>query len=249
MGLVSHALLSFLSLSACLTGVNSLSQNQTLSQDRKPTIDFKSGNGSYLLATRSSPVNLILDAADWPGVLRAAHDVAVDFGRVTGLNGTLTAFGNGTANASAIFNVTGINNDWSLGKSGNWSTPSPGKGKGTIIAGTIGNSSFIDALIKSGKLDVSRIEGKWEAYVSAVVKNPSNGTDEALVIAGKSSVLSECIGSNASQEATSVAQSTVSTMSLSKSVSRHGTGSPMCHPSPVTAFMLSGRPKCKRRPL
>lgn len=180
MDFFSRALLSFLSLSACLTAA------RELSQDRKPTIAFEAGNGNYRLATGSSPVSLVLDAADWPGVLRAAHDVAVDFGRVTGVNGSLTAVGTGTANASAILNVTGISSDWSIqGKSSasrNY-TVTPVNG-GTIIAGTIGNSSFIDALVKAGKLDVSGIEGKWEAYVSTVVKNPANGTDEALVIAG-----------------------------------------------------------------
>jgi hypothetical protein len=146
----------------------------------KATIDFKPGNGSFLLGSRSSSVNIELDGKDWTGVLRAAHDLAVDFGRVTGVNGSLTARGgNGTKNAEAIFNVTGISRDWSVGSAKNASS------KGTIIAGTIGNSSLIDALIKSGKLDVSKIEGEWEAFVSAVVKNPTNGTDEALVIAGK----------------------------------------------------------------
>ncbi|KAL1596587.1 hypothetical protein SLS60_009235 [Paraconiothyrium brasiliense] len=177
MGMVSRALLSVLSLSGCF--VNAV----TLSQDRKPTVDFKSGNGSLPLASRNSPVHLILDAGDWPGVLRAAHDVAVDFGRVTGTNGTLTTVGTAAGNktvggsASVIFNVTGINKDWSVGKSS-------AQGKGVIIAGTIGNSSLIDALVKSGKLDVSKIEGEWEAYVSTVIQNPVNGTAEALVIAG-----------------------------------------------------------------
>ena len=149
---------------------------------QKATIDFTAGNGSYLLATRSSSVNLILDGADWPGVLRAANDLAVDFGRVTGLNGTLNTNGkSGSKSAANIFNVTGINQDWSVGSAAAGNATS----KGTIIAGTIGNSSFIDALVKNGKLDVSEIEGKWEAFVSAVVKNPTNGTEEALVIAGK----------------------------------------------------------------
>ena len=179
MRLFSRNILGFFSLAACLTGVESLSQ------DRKPTIDFQPGNGSYLLATSSSAVQLLLDAADWPGVLRAANDLAVDFGRVTGVNGTLTTVGNGTANASVIFNVTGINQDWSVGRASNRTKRGGGVGKGTIIAGTIGNSSLIDALVSSGKLDVSSVEGKWEAYVSTVVKNPGNGTDEALVIAGK----------------------------------------------------------------
>jgi len=157
---------------------------------QKPTIDFTSGNGSFLLATRSSHVNLILDAADWPGVLRAANDVAVDFGRVTGLNGSVTATGKGTLNATNILNVTGINKDWSVG-----SAKGNGTAAGTIIVGTIGNSSYIDALIKSGKIDVSEIEGKWEAFVSVVVKNPTNGTAEALVIAG-SWTLTPCIKIN-----------------------------------------------------
>ncbi|KAF1979042.1 hypothetical protein BU23DRAFT_498131, partial [Bimuria novae-zelandiae CBS 107.79] len=176
MGMISRALLSALSLFTCFVDA------KTLSMDRKPTIDFKPGNESLQLVSPGSPVHLVLDAADWPGVLRAAHDVAVDFGRVTGTNGTMTTVGsasNTTAggSASVIFNVTGINKDWSVGKSGT-------NGKGTVIAGTIGNSSLIDSLIKSGKLDVSKIEGEWEAYVSAVVKNPMNGTAEALVIAG-----------------------------------------------------------------
>lgn len=151
----------------------------------KATIDFKPGNGSLLLASSSSSVSIVLDGKDWPGVLRAAHDLAIDFGRVTGVNGSLTARGgNGTKSAEAIFNVTGIARDWSVGAARN---ASAGTGRGTIIAGTIGNSSLIDALVKSGKLDVSAIEGEWEAFVSAVVRNPTNGTEEALVIAGKPS--------------------------------------------------------------
>ncbi|OAG02312.1 uncharacterized protein CC84DRAFT_1198486 [Paraphaeosphaeria sporulosa] len=177
MGMIKHTLLGVLSLASCLASAASLSQ------DRKPTVAFKSGNGNLPLASKGSPVNLVLDAGDWPGVLRAAHDVAVDFGRVTGTNGTLSTVGSGASNqtvggsASVIFNVTGISKDWSVSKSST-------KGKGVIIAGTIGNSSLIDALIKSGKLDVSKIKGEWEAYTSAVIKNPMNGTAEALVIAG-----------------------------------------------------------------
>lgn len=146
----------------------------------KKTITFTPGNGSLLLGSSDASVNVVLDGADWPGVLRAGHDLAVDFGRVTGVNGSVTVRGNkGNKSADTIFNVTGIPQDWSV----------PGKeripGKGTIIAGTIGNSSLIDELVKSGKIDVSAIEGQWEAYVSTIVKNPINGTSEALVIAGK----------------------------------------------------------------
>lgn len=163
-----------LTLSACL-----LAPITAIESFRKPTVDFTAGNGSYALATGSSPANIHVDAADWPGVLRAAYDLAIDFGRVTKVNGTLTTTGSATANASVIFNVTGISSDWSTGSSVS------STGGTAIIVGTIGNSSLIDGLIASGKLDVSEIEGQWEAFVSALVPNPLNGTEQALVIAGK----------------------------------------------------------------
>jgi uncharacterized membrane protein YdfJ with MMPL/SSD domain len=42
----------------------------------------------------------------------------------------------------------------------------------------------IDNLIKSGDIDVSAIDGQWESFVSTLVKNPTKGTAQALVIAG-----------------------------------------------------------------
>jgi hypothetical protein len=53
-----------------------------------------------------------------------------------------------------------------------------------IIAGTIGSNDFIDKLIKSKKLDVSDVTGKWETYVIQVIEKPFKGVDRALVIAG-----------------------------------------------------------------
>jgi len=175
MELLSHTIISALSLSVAFAGSAS-----ALEAFRKPTVSTTAGNGTTLLASRGSAVSIHADAADWPGVLRAAHDLALDFGRVTGSNGTIKVSGSATANASMIFNVTGISNDWSV--SGSAPTNSSA---GTIIVGTIGNSSLIDGLIASGQLDVSGVEGQWEAYVSTVVKNVGNMTGEALVIAGK----------------------------------------------------------------
>ncbi|ORX96808.1 hypothetical protein BCR34DRAFT_176731 [Clohesyomyces aquaticus] len=174
---VSRFLVHFLSVLCLVSGfVSALGQNAT--------IGFEDKRGSLLLASRESHVNIVLDARDWPGVLRAAYDVAVDFGRVTGRNGSITTKTGGynasaVLNASMIFNVTGINKDWSVGGKKN-----KGDEEGTIISGTIGNSSVIDALIKKKKIDVSKILGKWEAFVSVVVENPMDGVDEALVIAG-----------------------------------------------------------------
>jgi glycosyl hydrolase family 115 (putative glucuronidase) len=48
----------------------------------------------------------------------------------------------------------------------------------------VNKSSIIDDLVKAGKIDVSEIEGKWEAFVSSLVDSPIEGCKKALVIAG-----------------------------------------------------------------
>ncbi|KAH7030226.1 hypothetical protein B0J12DRAFT_322533 [Macrophomina phaseolina] len=143
------------------------------------TIAFNASVGNLQLATRSSSVRLVLDSADWPGVLRVADDLASDFGRVTGLNGSISLIGSNaiTANASMIFNVTG-RSSWTNVAASNSSN------SGVIIAGTIGNSSIIQDLIEAGKIDVSAVEGKWESFISQVVSSPVEGVSQALVIAG-----------------------------------------------------------------
>lgn len=50
-------------------------------------------------------------------------------------------------------------------------------GGGQIVAGTVGRSPAIDALVSSGRLDVDEIRGQWEAYVIDTV-------DGNLVVAG-----------------------------------------------------------------
>ncbi len=57
-------------------------------------------------------------------------------------------------------------------------------GKTAVIAGTIGQSALIDQLIADGKIDVSAIQDKWEAYHIQVVDKPAKGIQQALVIAG-----------------------------------------------------------------
>ncbi|MDQ8199729.1 glycosyl hydrolase 115 family protein [Pelagicoccus enzymogenes] len=53
-----------------------------------------------------------------------------------------------------------------------------------ILIGTLGSSPLIDALVNDGKIDVSTIQGKWEAYTAAVVENPLPGVSRGLIIAG-----------------------------------------------------------------
>ena len=53
-----------------------------------------------------------------------------------------------------------------------------------ILIGSIGHSPLIDAMIASGKLDVTGIRGTWEAFVVQTIANPLPGVAEALVIVG-----------------------------------------------------------------
>ncbi|MEO8593474.1 MAG: glycosyl hydrolase 115 family protein [Candidatus Solibacter sp.] len=53
-----------------------------------------------------------------------------------------------------------------------------------VLAGSIGKSALIDRLIREGKLDVSQVKGKWEAFVIQTVARPLPGVASALVIAG-----------------------------------------------------------------
>jgi len=56
--------------------------------------------------------------------------------------------------------------------------------KTAVIIGTIGRSSLIDQLIRTGKIDPASITGRWEAFLTQVVEKPMPGVDRALVIAG-----------------------------------------------------------------
>lgn len=143
---------------------------------QKSLVNFNSSG--IMLASQDSFVTINADKNDFPAVLRVCDDLAMDFGRVTGANGSVVLHGDGapTMNASMIFNVTGKPN---FGITSNAT-----QSGGAIIAGTIGHSSVIDNLVSQGRLNVAEIKGKWESYVSSVVQNPMPGVSQALVIAG-----------------------------------------------------------------
>ena len=56
--------------------------------------------------------------------------------------------------------------------------------KTMVIIGTIGKSAIIDQLVKTKKLNVTGVAGKWETFVLQTVNKPMPGVDKALVIAG-----------------------------------------------------------------
>ena len=53
-----------------------------------------------------------------------------------------------------------------------------------IIAGVVGQSPVIDELARAGKIRVSDLAGRWEAYQQIVVDKPFKNVRRALVIAG-----------------------------------------------------------------
>jgi hypothetical protein len=59
----------------------------------------------------------------------------------------------------------------------------PGAGP-VVIVGTLGHSAVIEKLAREGRIDVSRVKGRWEAFVQQVVDHPAPGVERALVIAG-----------------------------------------------------------------
>jgi hypothetical protein len=61
---------------------------------------------------------------------------------------------------------------------------SPDNHSTPVIIGTLGKSTWIEQLASSGKINPSRLSGKWETFCISVVDNPLNGIPKALVIAG-----------------------------------------------------------------
>ncbi|KAL2024908.1 hypothetical protein VTK56DRAFT_3607 [Thermocarpiscus australiensis] len=157
---------------------------------QEPIIALAGTAGSLQLAGgRVSKGQILVSSNDYWGVIRAAGDLAVDFGRVTGVNYTVS---NGEKHAEpAAYTYRPVNNMNNTFYTTTgvahftgppFSDPSP---KDTvIIAGTIGHSTVIDKLISSKAIDVSEIKGKWESFTSQVVDHPVPGCPKALVIAG-----------------------------------------------------------------
>ena len=100
------------------------------------------------------PAGILADEHDFPGVVRAVHDLRSDLSRVAGMDAVLY-------DTSAAV--------------------SPGA---LIIVGTLGRDALIDRLVQQHKLDVSGVKGQWEAYVFQVIDQPLPGVARALVIAG-----------------------------------------------------------------
>ena len=110
--------------------------------------------GAFPLFANGVVAELWVDAADYPGVRRAAADLRADIARVTARTPVLHVGGAPTA------------------------TPPP------ILVGTLGHSPLLDRLAAAGQLEVAAVTGRWESYLIQVVEHPAPGIPRALVIAG-----------------------------------------------------------------
>jgi hypothetical protein len=137
-----------------------------IGQDR--CVSFNESADLFPIVSGGAATQILLGDDEWPGVQAAAANFAQDIARVTGVT---PAFANAStpANASATALV-------GRSKEGNVTS--------AIIVGTLGKSSLIDAIVNNTQLDVSGIEGQWEAFMSLVVKDPLPGIDEAYVVIG-----------------------------------------------------------------
>lgn len=107
----------------------------------------------FPLVRGGTAVELYVDAADDPAVIRAAGDLQADVERVSGLRPVLRH-------------------------------TLPETAATLVLVGTLGASPVVDRLVTRGRLDVSRVKGRWEASVTQVVEHPLPGVERALVIAG-----------------------------------------------------------------
>ena len=120
-------------------------------------VAFKSSNNTFAVVHSGKAAPILLSSDDWPGVQRAASDFASDIHLVTGIKPSLK-------------NVTTTSSSFTA------STP--------IIIGTLGKSSLISEVLNRTRLDVSSIEGKWEAFMAKEVSNPLPGVSSAYVVIG-----------------------------------------------------------------
>jgi hypothetical protein len=97
---------------------------------------------------------ILADAHDYPGVLRAVQGLRNDLSQVAGTD--------------AVF----------------YESPAAVSGGPLVIVGTVGHDALIDQLAEQHQLDVSAVQGHWEAFTFQVIDRPLPGVDRALVIAG-----------------------------------------------------------------
>lgn len=123
-------------------------------------VTFQSAADTLPIVNQKRAAPVFVSPDDWPGVQRAAGDFVADIERVTGVR-------------PALANLTVSANSASVSK-----------GSLPVFVGTLGRSALIDSIVNSTGLDVSSINGQWEAFLSKEVNNPVPGVEKGYVIIG-----------------------------------------------------------------
>ncbi|MBN2202542.1 glycosyl hydrolase, partial [bacterium] len=122
------------------------------------------------------PVRVIMDRQDWRDGSVILHErgrstpLAADSADFPGVIRALKNF------KTDIGRVTGSEPEILFSR-----LPDSGE---VVIAGTLGKNQWIDRLAAEGRIEASRISGRWEATLFQVVEKPFPGVRRALVIAG-----------------------------------------------------------------
>ncbi|KAJ2914996.1 hypothetical protein MD484_g5422, partial [Candolleomyces efflorescens] len=120
-------------------------------------VSFESSASTFPLVSAQIAAPVLISEDDWPGVHIATTDFGSDIERVTGVKPEIR---NVTVPAFQASGLAGA----------------------PIIVGTLGKSSLIDHIVNNTGLDVSSIQGKWEAFLSRRVENPLPGVSSAYLI-------------------------------------------------------------------
>ncbi|MBR2747386.1 MAG: glycosyl hydrolase 115 family protein, partial [Bacteroidales bacterium] len=119
-----------------------------------PLVKERFGAGAFALVDRDA-AGIYHDSSDFKVVSITAGMLSDDVERVTGRRPTVQT-------AASLEDIPA---------------------RPSVIAGTVGKSVLVDALVRDGVLDVDALQGKWESYLIQTVRHPSTGKP-LLVIAG-----------------------------------------------------------------
>ncbi|MCA9236801.1 MAG: glycosyl hydrolase 115 family protein [Planctomycetales bacterium] len=122
-----------------------------------PMISTSVSENAFPLARAGRPAALIVDSADWPGVLRVATLLQADLSAVVGAEPQLLP-------------IQGVDE-----------IP---PGQPVVLVGTLGRSAIVDALVDAGAFDPTGLRDKKEKFIIESVVHPLPGVDRALVVAG-----------------------------------------------------------------
>lgn len=146
---------AFIGFAALVGGAYAIGQMTCVS------FNSTSSSSDFAIVSNSRAAPIYYSSEDWGGVQLATTNFATDIERVTGVLPTLNSLA-----SSSIASMSVPSNTY------------------PIIVGTLGQSPLIDTVANRTNLDVSSIEGQWEAFMTRVVSNPLPGVQAAYVMIG-----------------------------------------------------------------